>query len=793
MSNDQHADLDLRMVPPAVGSWAGALIGLTVGPAASSPMPLLLYVLGLAVVVVCARRWWSQRPRALGRWQVPTLVGMGCAMAAFLGCLVRVATVNHNLVATLADSGAVVEARVSITGDPHDRQTTVPTVSATPLVVVPGTIRFVAGRGQRARLRAPVIVVGHDRRWRAVQPGQLIAVTGRLSPTTGRNPVVAVLSVRGPPSVVEPAGAVQKWAQQVRSGLRRAVTELSPGPRGLLPGLVFGDTGGLPAPMAQELTDAGLSHVVAVSGANLALLVAAVGAVARRTRMRFRVEISCGVLCVVSFLAVVRPEPSVVRAGVMALIVLTAQAFGGQRRGVSALATAVFLVVTIDPWQALSLGFALSVAATAGIVVLSPQWRDAWVRRGCPRFLAEAGTIPLAAQVCCSPLLAFAFGGFSLIAVPANLVAAPAVLPATLAGVTAAAAEQVHHLMAWVPSRVAGVAASWILLVGHIASQVPYGSVAIPKGWEGAGCVGAALLFAPRLFKAARSVPRPAVIASVIVVSAATCLPIPGSVSWPPESWLMVACDVGQGDALVLKAGPQSAVVVDSGPDSEAVDRCLRALEVRHISLLLLTHFHVDHVGGVPGVLRGRTVSEIGVSPLEEPAEQAALVKRWARAASVPIRTVVVGENRSIPGLTWTVLWPARLIEGEGSAPNNASVVLLIDVSGLRILLAGDIEPAAQHAVVEEGGAIGVDVLKVAHHGSAYQDPEFLAATHPRLAVVSVGQGNRYGHPSARTVESLERAGAAVLRTDRDGAVAIVGPPGRLRAVRQGSASPRRK
>jgi competence protein ComEC len=255
-----------------------------------------------------------------------------------------------------------------------------------------------------------------------------------------------------------------------------------------------------------------------------------------------------------------------------------------------------------------------------------------------------------------------------------------------------------------------------------------------------------------------------------------------GSPGWPPTGWVMVACDVGQGDALVLDVGPGTAVVVDAGPDPRLVDGCLRDLGVTTVPLLLLTHFHADHVEGVPGVLRGRHVGQVEVGPYDEPAEERARVLAWTSAAHVPVRQVTVGERVVMGPLRWTVLWPARVIE-EDSVPNNASIVLLLRSRGLSLLLTGDVEPPAQEALAARWEARPVDVLKVPHHGSAYQDPALIRALRPRVAVISVGANNDYGHPAPRTIRLLLGTGARVERTDQDGDVAVVSGPSGLRVV----------
>ena len=254
----------------------------------------------------------------------------------------------------------------------------------------------------------------------------------------------------------------------------------------------------------------------------------------------------------------------------------------------------------------------------------------------------------------------------------------------------------------------------------------------------------------------------------------------------------MVACDIGQGDALVLSVGQGTAVVIDAGPDPRLVDACLRRLHVSTVPVLLLTHFHADHVDGLDGVLRRRSVGAVEVSPLHEPVAQWRAVVAATRGRRIPVAPVVMGEHVRIGPLEWDVLWPARVIRGEGSDPNNASIVLLVQSRGLRLLFTGDVETAAQRALLAAlpGGVLPggpVDVLKVAHHGSAAQAPELLAVAAPRAAVVSVGADNDYGHPAPATMATLAAAGVATWRTDRSGDVAVVATAaGGLRVVGRG-------
>jgi competence protein ComEC len=261
---------------------------------------------------------------------------------------------------------------------------------------------------------------------------------------------------------------------------------------------------------------------------------------------------------------------------------------------------------------------------------------------------------------------------------------------------------------------------------------------------------------------------------------------------WPPEHPLIVACDVGQGDGIVLPVAPGRAVVVDTGPEPAAIDRCLDDLGVSTVDLLVLTHFHADHVGGVAGAYQGRRIGALLVSRLAEPPAGAAQVAGLAAARRTP---VLVGA----PGWTWqdgplrlTVLGPVRELRGTDSDPNNNSLVIRAEIGGRRLLLAGDAQTEEQDEILSAAGpsALLADVLKLAHHGSAKQSSAFLDAVRPRVVLVSVGVDNGYGLPNQPVLDRLAHTGARVLRTDRDGDCAVLVDHGALAVLRRGVLQP---
>jgi competence protein ComEC len=325
------------------------------------------------------------------------------------------------------------------------------------------------------------------------------------------------------------------------------------------------------------------------------------------------------------------------------------------------------------------------------------------------------------------------------------------------------------------------VPVSWLVVVGTRAARLPAAAVSWPGGTTGALLLVAALLVG--VF-AARG-PRVRRVAVAVLVGAVTVLVPVRTVApgWPPASWLFVACSVGQGDALVVRAGPGAALVVDAGPDPAAVDGCLRDLGIRSVPLVLLSHLHADHIDGLAGVLRGRSVGELEVGASRDPPGGWREVEDTARRFGVPVRTVALGERRQVGGLVVDVLGPGHVFRGTRSDPNNSSVVVRVTTAGRTLLLSGDTETEAQGALVRSGVDLRADVLKVPHHGSSYQSAEFLRAVRASVAVISVGRDNDYGHPSSTVLREMDRLGVRTVRTDLDGDVAVSQQAGRLTVV----------
>jgi competence protein ComEC len=621
---------------------------------------------------------------------------------------------------------------------------------------------------------ARVFVLASNTAWRALLPGQRLTVAGRLEPATGANLDAAVVSVSAAPTLLGRPPWTQRAAGSLRAGLQRACAGLPGQVRGLLPGLIDGDTTRLDPAVSAAFRATGMTHLLAVSGSNVAMVVGAVLLMCRWSRTGpTAAAVVCG-LALIGFVILVRPTPSVLRAAAMGGLALVGLATGRARAAVPALAAGVTALIGYDPALATDIGFGLSTFATAGLLLIAPHWRDALLRRRIPRGAAEAVAVPAAAQVACAPYIAGFTGTVSVIAVPANLVAVPVVPAATLLGVGAAVVSPVWPggaaFLAWLASW----PARWLLFVAERGANAPAAVAAWPAG------VGGALLLAAVLgagLVAARH--RPVRIGAAVALVAAVVGVVPVRLvtgGWPPAGALLVVCDVGQGDGMVLPIGDHSGIVVDSGPEPTAIDGCLRRLGITSVPLLVLTHFHADHVGGITGVLDGRRVGAIVVSPFDDPPEGYRDVMRAAAGAHIAVSVGRLGEVLTYGPARLTVLGPVAPVTGTRSDPNNNSLVIRVDEAGTRLLLTGDAEIEEQTEVLATDGAAALkaDILKMPHHGSAYQFWPFLVAADPAAVFVSVGADNEYGLPSAAALTRLAAGGARVVRTDQSGDLAAV-------------------
>ncbi|MET0694862.1 MAG: ComEC/Rec2 family competence protein [Propionibacteriaceae bacterium] len=766
---------DLRMLPLAAAGWAGSWLGT----GAHQGLLGLAVVGGVAsgVTAVLRRSWWTG----------------GVALMLVLATAVGV--LQHHRLATgpiseLSSSEAIVDAQLMVRSDPQVHPAAGP---LPPFLVVRAVVTQVEGRGSAWAVREPVLVTvsgAEVDRWREVLVGTTLAVQGRLQEPTPGSDFAAVLRVRSPATVLAPPSAGLRVVEHVRAGLRLSVAGRRAEPRALVPALVLGDTSAMSPEITDDFKVTGLTHLTAVSGANLTLLLAFMLLFARWVGVRGWWLRAVGLIGVFIFVALCRTEPSVLRAAAMGLVALAALGAGGGRKGLRTLSVAMVVLLLVDPYLSRSLGFALSVLASGGIVWWASRW-TAILHGWLPKIVAESVSVPLAAHLATLPVVAGISSQVSVVGVVTNAVAGPFVGPATVLGFAAAGVS----LLSGTAAAVVGFGAAWsaqvILWVAHAGARFPGAAWHWPATPVSLLVLGVVAVLSgcamPHLLHR-----RWLSVALLLVMVLAFVRP-PVQPGWPPRDWVFVVCDIGQGDGLLLRVADGAAMVVDTGPDPAPMRRCLDQLHVREVPVLVLSHFHSDHVAGLAAVFDGRRVGEVLVSPLASPPHEVDDVRARAALVQVPVRVPAVGETGQVGAVSWRVLGPVGEHQTspdpsespESSEENDASLVLMVSVGGVRILLTGDVEPPGQQAILASGADLQAEVLKLPHHGSGRQDPGFFAATGARVAIASAGVDNDYGHPAPRTVQLAQSLGMTVFRTDTDGSVAIINRGGALAAVTQ--------
>jgi competence protein ComEC len=779
--------LDLRLVWPAAAGWGAAGV-LVATPEVSLPVAGILWAAAVGLVTAAG---WARARRAPAR--LPSAERIGAVLAALAVCCAAAALAATSVavqapvrlpdaVRALLDgpdaAGGPVTVRLSVGSAPVPHGGAF--IAAADQVRFRATLTAVEKPRTRAieALSVPVMVFAAES---GTEPaiGDELRLTGTLAATEPGDAAAALLFGRGPPQPLAPAPWWLAWANGLRADFAEAAGALPGDGGGLLPGLAIGDTTGVPADLDAAMKTSSLSHLTAVSGANCAIVLALVLVVSAACGLGRLSRAGAGLAVLAGFVVLVTPEPSVVRAATMATVVLLAGSIGRPGRGLPALALAALCLLAVDPWLSRNYGFVLSVLATLGLLVLTrPLARR--LSAILPASVATMLAIPLAAQLACQPVLVLLSPTLPAYGVPANLLAAAAAPVATITGLAACLLLPVLPWVAGPLVWVAWLPATWIAAVATTTAALPGSSVP----WVG-GPMGVALTLACTagilaLLPARRPGGRQAVLrlasgGLLCVVAGCTVGALVGTglgraVAFPSD-WQIAACDIGQGDAVLIRDGDQVALV-DVGPDPALLTGCLAELGIDRVDLLVLTHYDLDHVGGLAAVI-GRVDTAL-VGPPEN-AQDARLLTRLTRAGAAVTETAR-GEHGTLGGLAWQVLWPIR--DASVLATGNAgSVTIRFEGRGIRSVFLGDLDEEGQVALLDAGPIGPVDVVKVAHHGSGDQSPALYAELRASVGLVSVGADNGYGHPTRSLLNLLGSAGTAVVRTDQDG-LAVVAPTG---------------
>lgn len=783
------------MTALALALTAGVALRLTGVPAAAAPLTGLLLTLPV---------WPWIRPAD----RAPVVAGF--FVLALAGWLHAAAALDRR----------ARDCRWTLPEGPGEMVGFVTTVDA------PGRPRVRAVEGLPGGCRATLRVVvrgGRSGPAGEIAPGTRVRLTGQWSATwrgpaderAAADPVRAGVflaehvepwSEGGPPPLAE---RMRRAAAGVRArvddALERRLGEVAP----LARALVVARRDGLDAEVRDAFARSGTAHLLAISGFHVGVVALLAMTVARALSASRRRAAGLGAAVALAYAALLGFPDAATRAAILVALVAAGRALGRPVLSVGALSTALLVLLIADPTGLGRIGFQLSFAGAFGLAILArpceramERWAGAWVARARgrgrgPRWLSARGgrlgaavvdgvAASSAATLATLPLVAWHFESVPLLGVLTTLVVGPLV-SAALPGLIVVVLLDLTGLPG------AGVAAfgsgAFLQLsegLVTVFAAVPGAALGVTRpqvvaGLAGAGVATLAITGTGGLGRATRGA-----VAGAGAAVALALLPLTDG-ALRSGTFELHVLDVGQGDAVVVRTPRGRWVLVDTGPDpGDRLVRRLRALGVRRLALMVLTHPHLDHIGGAAEVLDALPVGAVGDPGLALGSEPYREVLGEARRAGVPWRTLVRGDTLRVDGVEFAVLWPAEPPSGPvaGVDPNDLSVVVRVAWGGFSALLTGDAPAEAEARFGPEAGP--VTLLKLGHHGSTTSTaPAFLDAIRPELAVVSAGRFNRFGHPAPAVLERVVGAGIPLHRTDRDGAA-------RYRVRRDGTVEVRR-
>jgi competence protein ComEC len=582
------------------------------------------------------------------------------------------------------------------------------------------------------------------------------------------------------PRVVGRRGGIGGVADRLHAHVEQTLARATAGERrAVLTGIVLGEEGGIDTSLRDAFRASGLTHLLAVSGQNVAITAIGVVWVARLAGIGRIAGEGLAILVVLAYALAVGWQPSVVRAAVAGILASLGWITARPRDRWHAMAVGALVLLAWTPTAGLDPGFQLSFAAVAAIFLVVPRVAGVPDAYPVPRGVWDVLVVAVACGLVTAPIVWLHFGSVALWTVPANLAAEPAMPPLIALSLAAAASEPVLPGVATSLAWLAGWCAAWIAFVARVVSGWPSAQIHSAVALTAVLALAAAPVGVRRLPRYRRGVAAVGLVSVALTLAAAACAfrPVP---SWaPPQGLRVTFLDVGQGDSALVEA-PGAAVLVDEGPPEADVAGQLRAMGVRALTAIVLTHPQRDHIGGAAAVLDGLRVGEVEDPGIEAPSADHDAAMAAARRRHVPVEIVHEGDTFRIGKLRLRILWPDE--PGLPSEdPTQHAVVALASYGATDVLLTAD----AESDVTGRLRIPPVEVLKVAHHGSEDRGlPDLLRTLRPRLAVISVGNGNDYGHPRPETIAALQaEPGLETLRTDESGRI-VVESDGRTLTVR---------
>lgn len=803
--DDIAAPIDIRLIPAAILTFCVCLYIPELPMFLVQWVPFILVTMGATTTLILWSLRSSQKRRLVNFALIFAIACWMASPAAFLVQHQRIAAQNSGWSQFVEELGtAKISAKLAT--DPIEREGPF----GTNWFVTADVEHF--GKDLDAIDHPAKIVVSGDATWADLSAEDHVCFMGQVSDNESSVFVNSMAAVT-PGTCLEPDTVQSATGRdQMRTTLRKQAGKTFAYAPELLPGLILGDRSQQSESLDEAMKVSGLSHLSAVSGAHTSLIAAAATLLFRSLRLPRPIVIAAFFCTLLLFVQIVGMQPSIIRAATMGAIGAWALFFGRGSQALPILALSTMIILTISPELVHDVGFQLSVAATAGIVLGAQpleRWLFGFFNKALPDFwasmLSSSLAISTTAQLACQPILLSFVDYVSAYSLLANLLATPLLplitVPGTLAAGISIVAPEVSQMILYLVA----FPASGIGWVATTMTDLPGAKLPWPDGTTGVVLVIlhwlACAIFMVRLLRSQRR-PKPPVkldnrapawqragyalyrqhrgvtrVAQSMILVIAIVAHV--AVFWPAPSgridddWDIVGCDVGQGDMFLIRTGATSAMVIDTGPDEALAQRCLEAANIESVDVLAVTHLHADHVGGVAGV-RARThpaqvVYSTGTDPTYD-ATEAGLTEQ-AQQITQPVVQVIdqaAGQGEHPVQVRWTVL----AADSQSADENNASLVLLLEIyrygGVVKALFTGDLEQdAAARLIDEDLVPEDIDILKLSHHGAQNGGTELIHHTTPEVALIGVGQDNTYGHPHDDILAALG-PNAEIRRTDLD-------------------------
>jgi len=634
--------------------------------------------------------------------------------------------------------------------------------------------------------------------WQVYEHGREISVSGKLNlPSGRRNPggfnyreylaqsgisatmfarkENVVIGERRKTNVLVSLGLFLK--DRIVSVINKSLPEQQ---AGLLNGMLIGNREGLSKEVQQVFSDSGLSHIMAVSGANVAFIVFPLLFMLRKLHLKRHIANITAIFVLVVFVFITGFEPSVLRAVIMAIVILTGQILRRENDVLTSISFAALVMLLYNPYNLFNIGFQLSFAATISLVLFNKNIKNLLSTRFIPKGITDVLSVTLAAQIGVLPITVYYFNKFSLVSIISNLLVAPVIEAITVLGFVMAIIGQVSIVFSRLIGYVNCTLLSFVLFISKITANLPFAVVRTITPHIIMIVFYYLAIWFFFWYKPVRNIKIKVThyVLGLVVLSAIYCVPV-----LVPKGLEVVFIDVGQGDSIFVRTCTGKTVLIDGGGGSNiessfnmgdsVVIPFLLDFGIAKLDVVVATHGHDDHIQGLIPVLESFRVDNF-IIPEHTGKEEFHKLLETSKLREINVYSLKKGDRIRLDGETYFyVLNPDENFSDEIQSLNNSSLVLKLHYKDVSMLFTGDIEKEVENKLVQDKENIRADILKAAHHGSnTSTTQDFLEIVSPKAVVISVGKNN-FGHPSQEVIERLEGKKIPVLRTDKHGAVII--------------------